>query len=83
MNPIDVTKNIRRLEIVTKKKVTEIFTGNYKSSFKGQGMEVESVRRYEEGDDVRHIDWVTTAKQAVPFIKTISRNTRTCHHSHY
>lgn len=64
-----ITKQVRRLDIVTKKQVTELFAGNYKSSFHGQGVEVESLREYEDGDDVRFIDWVATAKYDHPLIR--------------
>ena len=69
MNIKDITKKIRHLEIITKKNVTEIFVGNYKSSFMGHGLEVSDLRKYEEGDDIRHIDWITTAKQGTAFVR--------------
>ena len=65
----DITKKIRHLEILTKKNVTEIFVGNYKSSFMGHGLEVSDLRPYAEGDDIRHIDWVTTAKQGTAYVR--------------
>lgn len=36
--------------------------GGYLSSFKGRGMEFDEVRVYEQGDDIRHIDWRVTAR---------------------
>ena len=69
MNIKDITKKIRHLEIATKKNVTEIFVGNYKSSFMGHGLEVSDLRQYEEGDDIRHIDWITTAKQGTAYVR--------------
>ncbi len=69
MNIKEITKKIRHLEILTKKNVTEIFVGNYKSSFMGHGLEVSDLRQYEEGDDIRHIDWITTAKQGTAYVR--------------
>lgn len=69
MNLAEITKKIQHLEVFTTRNVNDVFAGNYKSSFKGQGLEVRDLRKYEEGDDVRHIDWITTAKQGTPFIK--------------
>jgi len=69
MNHKDLLKTIRHLEIITSKRVDDIFAGNYKSSFRGQGYEFSELRKYEEGDDVRHIDWITTAKQGSVFVK--------------
>lgn len=65
----DLTKIIRHLEITAKRNVKDVLIGNYKSSFRGQGLEVDDLRIYEEGDDIRHIDWITTAKQGVPHIR--------------
>ncbi len=65
----DILKQVRHLDLVTNRKVTEIFAGNYRSAFRGQGMEVADVREYEVGDDARHIDWQVTARQGKPYIK--------------
>jgi uncharacterized protein (DUF58 family) len=69
MIPKDVLKKIRRIEIRTKKLVNDLFSGEYHSSFKGQGMEFEEVRQYEPGDDIRLIDWNVTARTGYPHIK--------------
>jgi len=49
--------------------VTELFSGEYVSAFKGRGMEFEEVRPYQPGDDIRDIDWNVTARTGTPFIK--------------
>ncbi|MDH3890229.1 MAG: DUF58 domain-containing protein [candidate division Zixibacteria bacterium] len=69
MIPKEVLKKIRRIEIRTKKLVNDLFSGEYHSTFKGQGMEFEEVRLYEPGDDVRLIDWNVTARTGYPHIK--------------
>jgi uncharacterized protein (DUF58 family) len=69
MLPADVIKKIRRIEIRTKKIVNDLFSGEYHSTFKGQGMEFEEVRLYEPGDDIRLIDWNVTARTGFPHIK--------------
>jgi uncharacterized protein (DUF58 family) len=69
MIPKEVLKKIRRIEIRTKKLVNDLFSGEYHSSFKGQGMEFEEVRQYEPGDDIRLIDWNVTARTGYPHIK--------------
>ena len=43
--------------------------GDFKSSFKGRGIEFEEVRSYTFGDDVRDIDWRVTARKNQPFTK--------------
>ena len=69
MLPAEVIKKIRRIEIRTKKIVNDLFSGEYHSTFKGQGMEFEEVRQYEPGDDIRLIDWNVTARTGYPHIK--------------
>lgn len=60
---------LRRLRVVSSRLVTGLFAGEYRSVFKGRGMEFESVREYQPGDDVRHIDWNVTARAGRPFLK--------------
>ena len=62
-------KHIRRLEIVTRRLVNELFAGRYLSTFKGRGMTFAEVREYQPGDDIRTIDWNVTARMNAPFVK--------------
>lgn len=55
-------KKIRRLEIKTRGLVETAFAGQYRSVFKGRGMNFEEVREYQPGDEVRAIDWNVTAR---------------------
>lgn len=70
MKPEGVSlRQIRRIELRTRRLVNEAFAGAYRSVFKGQGMAFESVRGYEPGDDIRAIDWNVTARTGEPFVK--------------
>mgnify|MGYP001545907109 CR=1 FL=1 len=69
MLPREIFKNIRRIEIRTRKIVNSLISGEYHSVFKGQGMEFDEVREYQFGDDVRLIDWNVTARMGSPYIK--------------
>jgi len=60
--PDEITAKIRRISITTSKIVQETFTGRYQSVFKGRGMEFDSVREYQPGDEIRSIDWNVTAR---------------------
>ncbi|MBM3314506.1 DUF58 domain-containing protein, partial [candidate division WOR-3 bacterium] len=60
---------IREVEIRTKRLVNTLFSGDYKSSFKGRGIEFLDVREYLPGDDVRTIDWKVTARFGRPYVK--------------
>jgi len=69
MLPRETLRKIRRIEIRTRRAVSDLFGGRYRSVFKGQGMEFQEVREYLPGDDVRTIDWNVTARSGAPFIK--------------
>ncbi|MDD3696146.1 MAG: DUF58 domain-containing protein [Lentisphaeria bacterium] len=69
MLPKDLAKKLRYIQIRTSKTVSEAMAGEYKSAFRGSGMEFDEVREYQPGDDVRSIDWNVTARQGRPFIK--------------
>jgi len=65
-------RNLRRLEIRTRRLVNDLFAGRYHSTFKGRGMTFAEVREYAPGDDIRAIDWNVTARMSAPFIKVFS-----------
>ena len=65
----DILKKVRRLEIVSNRSANDLFAGEYKSVFRGQGIEFSEVREYQPGDDIRLIDWNVTARAGRPFIK--------------
>jgi uncharacterized protein (DUF58 family) len=58
----DILKKIRRLELKTRGMVEAAFAGQYRSVFKGRGMNFEEVREYQPGDEVRSIEWNVTAR---------------------
>ena len=65
----DLARTIRRIEIRSKRLVNELFSGEYHSSFKGRGIEFSNVREYSWGDDVRAIDWNTSARKNDLYVK--------------
>jgi len=69
MLPKEIIRQVRRIEIKTRKIVDENLAGHYHSAFKGQGMEFSEVRAYQAGDDIRAIDWNVTARSGEPFVK--------------
>jgi uncharacterized protein (DUF58 family) len=69
MIPREVLKQVRRIEIRTRRLVNDVFSGEYHSVFKGRGMEFAEVREYFPGDDVRTIDWNVTARLGHPYVK--------------
>src|SRR5258705_4728931 len=65
----DILRQVRLLELQTRGLVTSLFSGEYRSVFKGQGMEFAEVREYQIGDEVRSIDWNVTARMGRPYVK--------------
>lgn len=49
--------------------VNSILCGLYASVFRGQGMDFEEVREYQQGDEIRNMDWRVTARTNVPHLK--------------
>jgi uncharacterized protein (DUF58 family) len=65
----EILAQVRRIEIMTGRLVTETLAGEYLSVFKGRGMEFAEVREYVPGDDVRAIDWNVTARTGRPHVR--------------
>lgn len=69
METSELLKQVRRIEIKTRGLSNQIFSGEYHSAFKGRGMAFSEVREYQDGDDIRSIDWNVTARLNAPYIK--------------
>jgi uncharacterized protein (DUF58 family) len=69
MDTSEVIKRVRKIEITTRNLVSELFSGEYHSLFKGQGLEFSEVREYQSGDSFRQIDWNVSARMGTPYIK--------------
>ena len=65
----EIVRRVRRIEIVTRKAVSDALAGQYHSVFKGRGISFSEVRPYQPGDEVRTIDWNVTARTGEPFVK--------------
>lgn len=65
----ELLQKVRQIQIRTSHQVTEVMAGEYKSAFKGRGMEFDEVRLYQPGDDIRTIDWNVTARTGEPYVK--------------
>ncbi len=67
--PVAPTALLQRLEWRARHAVTNIVSGDYRSAFRGRGMEFDQVVKYEWGDDPRDIDWNVTARLGEPYRK--------------
>jgi uncharacterized protein (DUF58 family) len=63
------TAVLRRLEWRVRHAVNTSLTGDYRSAFRGRGMEFDQVVKYQWGDDLRDIDWNVTARLGEPYRK--------------
>ncbi|MBR4652703.1 MAG: DUF58 domain-containing protein [Kiritimatiellae bacterium] len=68
----ELMAKVGKIRILTNRLVDDRLSGDYHSTFKGQGVEFDEVRPYVAGDDVRSIDWNVTARTGTPFIKRFS-----------
>lgn len=72
MYPKDLLSRIRKIEITTRRAVSETLAGHYSSTFKGRGMAFSEVRPYQPGDEIRTIDWNVTARMQEPYVKVFT-----------
>lgn len=74
MPPIsrEILKQVNAIVLRARGMVDTLLAGEYRSAFKGQGMEFAEVRAYEPGDDFRAIDWNVSARFGSPFVKTFT-----------
>jgi uncharacterized protein (DUF58 family) len=68
----EILRQVRAIELRTRGLVSNLFAGEYRSVFRGQGMEFAEVRAYQHGDDFRHIDWNVSARLSTPYVKTFT-----------
>lgn len=66
----EILKKLRRYDIRIRRAVNSQMQGDFRSIFKGSGLEYDDVRAYQYGDDSRSINWKVTAKGHGTFIKT-------------
>jgi uncharacterized protein (DUF58 family) len=61
---------VKNIQLVSSKLVEGLFAGNYRSVFRGPGMEFDEVRQYGEEEDSRFIDWNVSSRMLRPYMKT-------------
>ena len=65
----ETIKKIKKVHIKSSRTVNTMMAGQYKSVFRGSGIEFEEVREYSPGDEVKSIDWKVSARMGKPFVK--------------
>jgi uncharacterized protein (DUF58 family) len=59
---------LKRLEWTTIRKLDGVLQGDYRTLFRGAGLDFADLREYQSHDDVRHIDWNVTARTGTPHV---------------
>lgn len=60
---------LKRLEWSVLRRLDGVLLGDYRSLFRGTGLDLADIREYQPHDDVRHIDWNVTARQQTPYVR--------------
>jgi uncharacterized protein (DUF58 family) len=60
---------LRRLEWTVIRRLDGLLHGDYRTLFRGFGLDLADLREYQYHDDVRHIDWNVTARLATPYVR--------------
>lgn len=65
----EILKKVKKIELSTRRLMNDMMGGDYRSRFKGQGVQFSEHRVYSPGDDIRHLDWKVTARSKEPLVK--------------
>ena len=60
---------LQRLDWHVVRKLDGLLQGEYRSLFRGPGIDLANLREYQPGDDVRYIDWNVTARLTTPYVR--------------
>ena len=60
---------LRRLEWTVLRRLDGLLHGDYRTLFRGFGLDLADLREYQYHDDVRHIDWNVTARLQTPYVR--------------
>jgi len=69
---------LRRLEWTVLRRLDGLLHGDYRSLFRGFGLDLADLREYQYHDDVRHIDWNVTARLQAPYVRQYMEDREVC-----
>ncbi|MGE3848915.1 MAG: DUF58 domain-containing protein [Gammaproteobacteria bacterium] len=67
--PGEADRLLRRLEWTVIRRLDGLLQGDYRTLFRGMGLDLADLREYQPHDDVRHIDWNVTARMQAPYVR--------------
>jgi uncharacterized protein (DUF58 family) len=70
----DPEQVLRRLEWTVIRRLDGAVHGNYRTLFRGFGLDLADIREYQYQDDVRHIDWNVTARLQTPYVREFNED---------
>lgn len=65
---------LTRLEWTVIRKLDGLLQGDYRTLFRGFGLDFADLREYQSSDDVRHIDWNVTARTQIPHVRVFNED---------
>ena len=65
---------LKRLEWTVIRRLDGVLQGDYRTLFRGFGLDLADLREYQPYDDVRHIDWNVTARTQVPHVRVYNED---------
>jgi uncharacterized protein (DUF58 family) len=65
----DLEKLLKKLEWTVIRRLDGLLQGDYRTLFRGFGLDLADLREYQYHDDVRHIDWNVTARLQTPYVR--------------
>jgi uncharacterized protein (DUF58 family) len=68
---------LQRLEWTVLRRLDGLLHGDYRTLFRGHGVDLADLREYQHSDDVRHIDWNVTARLQTPHVRVYNEERET------
>jgi uncharacterized protein (DUF58 family) len=65
---------LKRLEWTVIRRLDGLLQGDYRTLFRGFGLDLADLREYQSHDDVRHIDWNVTARTQIPHVRVFNED---------
>jgi len=65
---------LKRLEWTVIRRLDGLLQGNYRTLWRGAGLDLADLREYQHHDDVRHIDWNVTARLQQPYVRQFTED---------
>ena len=72
--PADTEALLKRLEWTVIRRLDGLLQGDYRTLWRGAGLDLADLREYQHHDDVRHIDWNVTARLQVPHVRQFTED---------